>query len=113
MLNYRAESYEKDILLVHVSGVLDANTAEEFESFLRKFVGRGQKKFAFDVRELTFISSRGLGLFNSVGHDVRARGGRFVLVGAQESIAAIFRLSGLDANINFASDLPSAAKSFA
>ncbi len=63
---------------------------------VRERLATGFTLFVFDVREVGYIDSYGLGAIVRVAKQAREAGARFVVVGLNEDLTALFALLKLD-----------------
>jgi anti-anti-sigma factor len=87
--------YDKDVLKVDLNGRLDATNAEGLQEEMKQFIGKKVEKLVFCAKDLEYISSAGLRVIifakQKVGVDAH-----LYLVGAQEAILNVIKMSGLD-----------------
>jgi len=67
-----AHPQSKDITVISVNGLIDTITVPEFERAFQTVLGEKKFKLIMDLREVTYISSAGWGIF--VGEIKRIRG---------------------------------------
>ncbi len=87
-------SEEKGILIVSISGRIDALTAPELEKAIVSRIEEGAIKMLFDLQELEYISSAGLRVFLFVAKRLNTLKGRVVFCSLQKLIEDVFRVSG-------------------
>lgn len=85
-------SLHKDITLISVKGFIDTNTAPEFEKTFQSVLGEKRFNVIIDLKEATYISSAGWGIF--VGEIKRNRNqkGDLFLVGMNQEVTDIYEL---------------------
>jgi anti-sigma B factor antagonist len=83
-----------DITKVTVQGFLDAHTVPEMEKIIQNLIHDGRYKIIVDFKELSYISSAGLGVFMSVIGDVKGNNGDIVLMDMPPKIYKVFDLLG-------------------
>ena len=83
-----------DITKVTVQGFLDAHTVPEMEKVIQDLIHDGKYKIIVDFKELSYISSAGLGVFMSVIGDVKSNDGDIVLMEMPPKIYKVFDLLG-------------------
>ena len=84
-----------------LSGNFVLEGSEEFNLLMNTLVGGGMKKVVFDLSELKYIDSTGVGIIISVAKQLRARGGDLVFLNVQARILEIFNLVKLNDFIQF------------
>ncbi len=83
-----------DITKVTVQGFLDAHTVPEMEKIIQNLIHDEKYKIIVDFKELSYISSAGLGVFMSVIGDVKGNDGDIVLMDMPPKIYKVFDLLG-------------------
>jgi anti-sigma B factor antagonist len=83
-----------DITKVTVQGFLDAHTVPEMEKIIQNLIHDGKYKIIVDFKDLSYISSAGLGVFMSVIGDVKGNNGDIVLMDMPPKIYKVFDLLG-------------------
>ncbi|MDZ7360655.1 MAG: STAS domain-containing protein [candidate division KSB1 bacterium] len=98
----RAENGEISVL--RLKGYLDAHTAPELESALQKLIDEKRLKIVVNFKELTYISSAGLGVFMGFIEEVRSGGGDIKLTDMSQKIYRVFDLLGFPTLFEISSD---------
>jgi anti-sigma B factor antagonist len=81
-----------DVMVVILAGAqLDASTAEEFKRDITPVL-ETHTQVVFDLSQLGFVDSSGLGAFLSCLRQVHAQGGDLKLCGLSQPIRALFEL---------------------
>ena len=81
-----------DVMVVVLAGAqLDASTAEEFKRDITPVL-ETHTQVVFDLSQLAFVDSSGLGAFLSCLRHVHARGGDLKLCGLSQPVRALFEL---------------------
>lgn len=89
-----AGSQEGGWHILGVTGELDLASAPMLDT---RLAGLGGGPVALDVRDVTFIDSSGLSIVIAGVHRARDRGGRLVVVAAEDGpVQRIMTLTGLD-----------------
>lgn len=83
--------------LISINGRLDTLTSIPFEKQLLHEIESNQYKFIFDCTNLSYISSAGLRVLLLISKKVKPQNGEIILVGLQEHITEVFKISGFDA----------------
>lgn len=76
------------------AGFINAHTVREFEEALESLVREGSYTILLDCRDLSYISSAGLGAIMGLIETVREHGGDILLCSLQENVYAIFDTLG-------------------
>jgi anti-sigma B factor antagonist len=75
-------------------GYLDAHTAPVLEEAFQKMIGSGKFRIIVNCKDLTYISSAGLGVFMAYIEDVRANKGDIKMSNMSPKVFNIFDLLG-------------------
>ena len=102
---------EGDVLIVKVYGELDLHAAD----FARRDIdiqirAQGAKHIVFDLGELTFIDSSGLGVILGRFRKISELGGRVAISGTPPNIQKVMEISGLPRLMPFFTDCVSALR---
>ena len=88
---------EKKLLTVRIDGELDHHSAGEIrESVERELRRTGASSVAFDLTDMTFMDSSGIGLIMGRYKTVRTLGGRIVIFGMNRETERILKMAGVD-----------------
>ncbi|MBU1298865.1 MAG: STAS domain-containing protein [Bacteroidetes bacterium] len=90
-INFR-ESANANI--VDLKGYLDAHTAPELENALQKLVNNKQYNIVVNCKNLSYISSAGLGVFMAYIEEVRKNKGDIKLTNMSPKIFNVFDILG-------------------
>ena len=106
-------SERSGVVVLCLSGRLDAYTASSLYVVLVDTISQKQRKLIVDLTEVTFLDSAGLGAL--VGGMKRARqgGGDLRLVGLHPDIGIIFELTRLDCAFEILDDVNAGVRSYA
>lgn len=85
---------EKNIMIVAVSGRIDAVTAPEFENYLSDLISKGERVFIVDLGSLEYISSAGLRSILATAKRLKAEQGDIRFSGLQGPVEEVFKISG-------------------
>ncbi len=85
---------EKDVLVVSVSGRIDAVTAPDFEKDLMESIGAGEKILLLLMNKLEYISSAGLRSILAIAKVLKTKEGKLVFAGIQGPVKDVFKISG-------------------
>lgn len=83
-----------DIIIIDISGYLDAYTANDLEQTIFKLIQGGNYKIIVNFSELDYISSAGLGVFMAFIEEVREKNGDIKLSGMNSKVYSVFDLLG-------------------
>ena len=85
-----------DILIVKVSGDVDASSSITLDNAISKVLSDGHKKILIDGNEMHYISSAGLGVFMSYLQDFEKENIKMALFGMNDNVVNVFKILGLD-----------------
>jgi anti-anti-sigma factor len=88
------EELEGGIVVLRVKGHLDSSSAGELEGILESVYEYGYRKIIVDLKDVTYISSGGWGIFTSRVKLLREGEGDVVLVGMSSEVYDIYELLG-------------------
>jgi anti-sigma B factor antagonist len=94
-------------------GYLDAHTAPILEEAFQKMIGDGKFRIIVNCRDLTYISSAGLGVFMAYIEDVRANSGDIKMSNMSPKVFNIFDLLGFPMLYDIVNDERDAIAKFA
>lgn len=90
-------SIKNDTLILYFNGELDHHSAqttgEAIDNMLERY---GFKKVIFDLAELSFIDSSGIGVFYGRRKLIKSDGGKCALADINKKIERFIHISGLD-----------------
>ena len=79
-----------------IDGELDASSCIVLDESIQQVVNEKEKKILVDCKQLSYISSAGLGVFMSYLQDFRKNDIRMVLFNMNPQVKEVFRILGLD-----------------
>lgn len=80
--------------VLELTGELDAHTASQLESKLKRLIDQNQHQIIVNFEELDYIASAGLGVFMAYIEDVRTLGGDIKLTNMNPKVYNVFDLLG-------------------
>lgn len=86
-------SEEPDLVRVGLGGRLDQITAPELETSLVSILEGNARRVAFELSELTFITSAGIRLFLATHKRLAAKGGTILVQDPQPQVAKILGMA--------------------
>lgn len=111
--NFDVKIEEKDsVKILNLNGYLDAYTAIKFEELLSEIIKSGSYKIVVNMKNLSYISSAGFGVFMAFIDEVRKGGGDIKFSCLPKKIDEIFELLGFKHIFESFKDDDSAIKSF-
>ncbi len=80
--------------VLHLRGVLDAQTSPDFENALNGLLQGGHSRAVLDFGEVEYVSSAGFGVMLGAIHGFRLEGADLKVAGMSDSIRRIFDMLG-------------------
>jgi anti-sigma B factor antagonist len=95
MNEFKVLQRENDgVHVIDLKGYLDAHTAPDLENTFQKLLGEKKYRIIVNCRELSYISSAGLGVFMAYIEDVRKNKGDIKLTNMSPKVYNVFDLLG-------------------
>jgi anti-sigma B factor antagonist len=91
------QTQQGDILVLAITGRLDAHTSKTFEDRLIPPIEQGAQKVVVDFSPLDYISSAGLRVLLLAARKLGDAGGKLALCGLKPSIKTVFDIAGFSA----------------
>ena len=86
---------EKSVVLVSLSGYLDAHTFERLEETIAELFTQNKYRIVVDLSEVEYISSAGAGVFIGALSEAHEHKGNIVLMNPTPNVREVFDLLGL------------------
>ena len=86
----------KDITVLKVKGFVDTNTAPEFEKVFQSVLAQNKFNLIIDLKEVTYISSAGWGIFIGELKRIRNQKGNLILTSMSPEVTDAFELLEFD-----------------
>ncbi|GLH73916.1 anti-sigma factor antagonist [Geothrix limicola] len=83
-----------DVAVLLPAGFINAHTVRDFEEGLEDLVEKGRYTILINCKDLSYISSAGLGAIMGLIETVREHGGDILLSNLQDNVFAIFDTLG-------------------
>ncbi len=93
-LHVRINTTEKEFSMIDLSGFLDAHTVNSFETHIEEILKGGVRRLVIDLKDLSYISSAGIGALMSLTHHLRKKQGDLVLFRPNQKVFKILDLLG-------------------
>ena len=90
-----AETRREEIVVLRLSGRLDARTAGTLATRLRAAIDAGERRFIVDAERLAYVDSAGLQTLLVAAKRLQPLAGRIVLSALGEPIRRVFDIAGL------------------
>ena len=94
-----AHRLENEILIIPISGRLDAATAPIADETIKKTLEENTNRLLFDLSALEYLSSGGLRVILGTAKEMRRREGKVALAGLNQYVYEIFEVSGFQSLI--------------
>ena len=101
-----------EIVLVKVSGYIDAHTFEELENEIQNKFSSNQFKLIIDLSDVPYISSAGAGVFIGAFPQAQENDGSIILLNPSKNVLDVFELLGLTEIFTISKDIDSAKTAF-
>lgn len=101
------------VYVLDLFGYLDAHTAPILEEAFQKMLSGSKYRIIVNCRDLTYISSAGLGVFMAYIEDVRANNGDIKMSNMSPKVFNIFDLLGFPMLYDIVNDESDAVAKFA
>ena len=101
-----------NISIIDLKGYLDAHTAPDLEGAFQKLLDEKKYNIIVNCRELSYISSAGLGVFMAYVEDVRKNKGDIKLTNMTPKVYNVFELLGFPILYEIFKDEPEAVIRF-
>lgn len=105
-----SEELEGGIVVLRVKGHLDSSSAGELEGILESVYEYGYRKIIVDLKDVTYISSGGWGIFTGRVKSLREGDGDVVLAGMTSEVYDIYELLGFQEIIMQFADVEAAVE---
>jgi anti-sigma B factor antagonist len=102
-----------DVHVWTLDGGIDGTTHDQFMSEMQTILHRGDTKVVLDLKDLTYISSMGLGTLVRVHSRFKAAGARLKFAHLHTAVGKILHLSRLDSVFDLYNTVDDAVRSFA
>lgn len=102
-----------NVLVVVMSGRLDAVTAPDYETKIRDMIEQGHHKLVIDFAALEYISSAGLRGLLLTAKLLKAQNGQICLANPDGNVKSVFDMSGFSALFKMADSIDAALATFA
>ena len=85
---------EGNVIVVTISGRLDAVTAPDYEKKIRQMIDSGNSYFVVDFEQLEYISSAGLRALLLMGKLLKEKDGQVCFANVKGNVRSVFDMSG-------------------
>lgn len=102
----------EDVKVLDLKGYLDAHTASDLESAFQRLIDDKRFNIVVNCKELSYISSAGLGVFMAFIEDVRKNKGDIKLANMSQKVYNVFDLLGFPLLYDITKDEQEAIRKF-
>ena len=95
------EDRKAGVIILGVTGRLDATTSKSFEERILATIDTGEKKFVIDFSQLDYISSSGLRVLILAAKHLSRVSGKIVLCCLKDQIMQVFEIAGISSILSF------------
>ena len=85
-----------DFWEISVDGELDVSTADQFKEYLHKLIDKDIRNIKFDLADLKYIDSTGLGVMIGILKRVIVENKEIYIKSPRDNVKKIFSITGLD-----------------
>jgi anti-anti-sigma factor len=104
------EERKAGVVIMALSGKLDATTAKTFEEKILAEIDSGDRRFVIDLSQLEYVSSAGLRIFLLAAKRLHSTDGKIVLCSLQGHVRQVFDLAGFSSIFSIYSSRDEAIK---
>lgn len=90
---------DSNIIFIKMSGSLVASVVDEFKTQVQKLIEKRFVHIVFDMTEVEFVDSSGLGLCITTAKNLTAISGKLVCCGLKENVQKLFTMTKADQKI--------------
>ena len=87
---------KEEYAIIRLKGELDANPAIETDQCFQDLFKEGSVNFMIDGKDLSYISSAGIGVFIAYLEDIKQKGGSLSFFSLNESVFSVMNMLGVD-----------------
>jgi anti-sigma B factor antagonist len=107
-----SEDRKADVVVLALSGKLDATTAKTFEDKILGVINSGTQRLVVDLSQLEYVSSSGLRVFLLAGKRLRSTNRKIALCSLKEHVRQVFDLAGFSSILSIYNSRDDAIKAF-
>ena len=107
-----SSTQQGDITIIKIEGSVDAFTAGDATSYLRKVVDEGFTLLVLDLTDVEYMSSAGLRTMLMILKQVRQYDGDLRLAGPREAVSKVLSMAGLTSIMTIYDSLEDAVASY-
>ncbi len=107
-----SEDRKADVVILSLSGKLDATTAKTFEDKILAVINSGAQRLAVDLSQLDYVSSSGLRVFLLAAKQLQGTQGKIVLCALKDHVRQVFDLVGFSSVLSIYGSRDEAIRGF-
>lgn len=107
-----AQRETNNVSVIELRGYLDAHTAPKLEEAFQSLLNADRTRIVVNCKDLSYISSAGLGVFMAFIEDVRGKAGDIKLTNMSSKVYNVFDLLGFPLLYEIYKDESEAVKKF-
>jgi anti-sigma B factor antagonist len=107
-----SEDRKADVVILALSGKLDATTAKTFEDKILAVINSGAQRLAVDLSQLDYVSSSGLRVFLLAAKQLQGTQGKIVLCALKDHVRQVFDLAGFSSVLSIYGSRDEAIRGF-
>lgn len=113
ILNIQRKTADPDVTVLEMAGRITlGNDSQKIEWELSELLKENQKKIVFDLAQITFLDSSGIGILVMCHAKLQKAGGALRIAGARGMTEETLRMTSVNKIIPFYATVPEAARSF-
>ena len=113
ILNVQSKKVEPDIAVLEMTGrITMGSDSQQIEWGLAELLKGNQKKVIFDLTEVTFLDSTGIGILVMCHAKLKKAGGALRIAGARGMVEAMLDLTSVNKIVSFYPTAAEAAQGF-
>jgi len=101
---------EGSLVIFKLHGDLDVDGAQTLRNIFESRVESDERNIVFDLSDVPYINSAGLGAFILFLKSSNLRAGRIFILNAQNKVKNVFQITSLDQRLHFIESLEEASK---
>ena len=111
-MEFYCHEVQDDVMVISADGGIDRQTSRQFVDEVCELVKGGMTKLIVDCRQLTYISSYGLGVLLRLHKNAKKAGGEVKLTCLHGPVVKLLEVTGLDRVFGLYKDVESALAAF-
>ncbi len=104
------KNVDDGVLVLGVVGDVDASSSIELDNAIKEALEEGSQKIIVNCKNLSYISSAGLGVFMSYIQELESKNVKMVICHLNEKVEGVFQILGLDQLLKIVSSEDEAKK---